>query len=129
LLARHATQPACAGCHAKIDPLGFGLENFDAVGRFRKSGKGIDASGKLPGGEALNGPKELRQVLLKRADRFSENLTEKLLAYALGRELAAPDAAAVGAITAELKAGHKFSTLVLGVVRSYPFLHRRNERE
>lgn len=129
LLAQHATQPACAGCHAKIDPLGFGLENFDAVGRFRKSSKDIDASGKLPGGDAFNGPKELRQVLLKRADRFAENLTEKLLAYALGREIQAPDAAAVRAITAALKDGHKFSTLVLGVVRSYPFQHRRNERE
>ncbi|QDU20281.1 DUF1592 domain-containing protein [Urbifossiella limnaea] len=128
-LANHAARPACAGCHAKIDPLGFGLENFDAVGRFRKSGKGIDATGKLPGGEAFDGAREMRQVLLKRKDRFAENLTEKLLSYALGRELAAPDAAAVRAITAELKDGFKFSTLVLGVVRSYPFGHRRNERD
>jgi len=126
LLAQHAARPACAGCHAKIDPLGFGLENFDAVGRFRKSGKDIDATGKLPGGVGFDGPKELRQVLLKRKDRFAENLTEKLLAYALGRELRAPDAAAVRGITAELKDGYKFSTLALGVVRSYPFQHRRN---
>ncbi len=130
LLAQHATQPACAGCHAKIDPLGFGLENFDAVGRFRKSGKDIDATGKLPGGEGFNGPKELRQVLLERKDRFAENLTEKLLAYALGRELQATDAAAVRTVTASMSAdGHKFSALVLGVVRSHPFQHRRNERE
>ncbi|MBN9519809.1 DUF1592 domain-containing protein [bacterium] len=129
LLAQHATQPACAGCHAKIDPLGFGLENFDAVGRFRKSSADVDATGKLPGGEAFNGPKELRQVLLKRKDRFAENLTEKLLAYALGRELQAPDAATVRAITAELaKDGYKFSTLVLGVTKGYPFQHRRNAR-
>jgi mono/diheme cytochrome c family protein len=127
-LAQHASRPACAGCHAKIDPLGFGLENFDAVGRFRKSGKDIDATGKLPGGEAFDGPKELRQVLLKRKDRFAENLTEKLLSYALGRELQAPDAAAVRGVTGELKDGYKFSTLVLGVVRSYPFQHRRNAR-
>jgi mono/diheme cytochrome c family protein len=130
LLAQHATQPACAGCHAKIDPLGFGLENFDAVGRYRTSNKDIDATGKLPGGEAFNGPKELRQVLLKQKDRFAENLTEKLLAYALGRELQATDAAAVRTITASMSAdGHKFSALALGVVRSHPFQHRRNERE
>jgi mono/diheme cytochrome c family protein len=129
LLAQHATQPACAGCHAKIDPLGFGLETFDAVGRTRKAGPDVDASGTLPGGEAFTGPKELRQVLLRRKDRVAENLTEKLLAYALGRELQAPDAAAVRAITADLaKDGYRFSTLVLGVVRSYPFQHRRNAR-
>ena len=130
LLARHATQPACAGCHAKIDPLGFGLETFDAVGRTRKAGPDVDATGKLPGGEAFNGPKELRQVLLKRKDRFAENLTEKLLAYALGRELQAPDAAAVRAVTTDLaRDGYRFSALVLGVVRSYPFQHRRNAKD
>lgn len=127
LLAVHATNATCAGCHKKIDPLGFGLENFDPVGRFRPSGKGIDATGQLPGGEAFDGPRGLKQVLLKRQGRFVENMTEKLLAYALGRELAPTDAAAVKGITADLaKHENRFETLVLGVVRSYPFQHRRN---
>ncbi len=127
LLSQHATQPACAGCHAKIDPLGFGLENFDAVGRFRKSSADVDATGKLPGGDTFNGPRELKQVLLKRKDRFAENLTEKLFVYALGRELQSSDTASVKAITAELVShDYRFSTLVLGITTSYAFQYRRN---
>lgn len=127
LLARHASQPACANCHAKIDPLGFGLETFDPIGRVRKTGKDVDATGKLPTGETFNGPRELRQVLLKRKGRFAENLTEKLLVYALGRELQPADAPTVNAITADLAANdYRFSRLVLGIAASYPFQHRRN---
>ena len=129
LLTAHATRAACAGCHAKIDPLGFGLENFDAIGRYRKSGPDVNATGKLPGGEAFDGPKELRAVLLKRKGRFVENATEKILSYALGRELQATDAAAVKTVAGDLEQnGYKFSTLVLGVAKSYPFQHRRNLR-
>jgi hypothetical protein len=128
-LAIHATNATCAGCHAKIDPLGFGLENFDAIGRSRQSGGAVDATGKLPTGEKFDGPKELKQVLLKRSGRFVENMTEKLLVYSLGRELQATDAVAVKAITADLeKHEYKFTALVLGVVKSYPFQHRRNAR-
>jgi hypothetical protein len=129
LLATHASRPACAACHVKIDPLGFGLETFDAVGRTRPPGPGVDASGKLPTGETFNGPRELKQVLLKRKGRFAENLTERLMAYALGRELQATDAVAVRAITADLeKNGYKFSALILGITRSYAFQHRRNSK-
>jgi mono/diheme cytochrome c family protein len=129
-LAMHATQPTCAGCHAKIDPLGFGLENFDAVGRWRKSGGDVDATGKLPGGDAFDGPKELKAVLLKRKARFVENVAEKLLVFALGRELQPGDAPAVKAIVADLeKNGYKFNALVAGVAKSFPFQHRRNARE
>lgn len=129
-LALHATQPNCAGCHAKIDPLGFGLENFDAVGRWRKSGGDVDAAGKLGGGDTFNGPKELKAVLLKRKARFVENMAEKLLVFALGRELQPGDAPAVKAITADLeKNNYKFSGLVAGVAKSFPFQHRRNFKE
>jgi hypothetical protein len=129
-LAAHATQAACAGCHAKIDPLGFGLENFDAIGRWRPSGRDIDASGKLPTGEAFNGPKELKAVLLKKKPRFVENVVEKLLTFALGRELTPADGPAVKAVAADLeKGGYKFDVLVLGVAKSFPFQHRRNPRE
>ena len=129
-LALHATQPSCAGCHAKIDPLGFGLENFDAVGRWRKSGGDVDATGKLPSGEAFDGPAGLKAVLLKKRPRFVENVTEKLLVYALGRELQSADALAVKQVTMELeKNGYRFSTLVTGVAKSFPFQHRRNTRE
>ncbi|MBN9119699.1 MAG: DUF1592 domain-containing protein [Planctomycetes bacterium] len=129
-LAAHATRAECAGCHAKIDPLGFGLENFDAVGRWRKSGGDVNASGRLPTGEAFDGPKELRAVLLKKKPRFVENVTEKMLVFALGRELQPGDAPAVKAVTADLeKNGYRFSVLVAGVARSFPFQHRRNPRE
>lgn len=129
-LAAHATQSACAGCHAKIDPLGFGLENFDAIGRWRPSGRDVDASGKLPTGEAFNGPKELKAVLLKKKPRFVENVTEKMLVFALGRELQAADAVAVKVIAADLeKDGYRFQTLVLGVAKSFPFQHRRSPRD
>jgi mono/diheme cytochrome c family protein len=129
-LALHATQANCAGCHAKIDPLGFGLENFDAVGRWRDSGGAVDATGKLPGGEAFNGPKELKAVLLKKKSRFVENVTEKMLMFALNRELQPSDAPAVKAITAEVeKNGYTFSVLVAGVAKSFPFRHRRNPKD
>jgi cytochrome c553 len=129
-LALHAAQPSCAGCHAKIDPLGFGLENFDAVGRWRASGEGIDAVGRLPGGAPFDGPAGLKKVLRERAPRFVENVTEKLLVFALGRELQPADAPAVKAITADLeKDGYKFSVLVAGVAKSFPFRHRRNPKD
>jgi hypothetical protein len=129
-LALHAKQPNCAGCHAKIDPIGFGLENFDAIGRGRPSGGDVDARGMLPGGEQFNGPKELKAVLLKKKPRFVENVTEKMLVFALGRELQPSDAPAVKAIVADLeKNGYKFSALAAGIAKSFPFQHRRNARD
>ena len=86
-LAMHASRAACANCHAKIDPLGFGLENFDAVGRWRPNSPEFDATGKLPSGETFAGPAELKKLLMTRKGVFLENLTGKMLSYAAGREL------------------------------------------
>ncbi len=128
-LKMHASQSACANCHARIDPLGFGLENFDAIGRFRKSGGAVDASGKLPTGEAFNGPKELKQVLLKRKGQFVRNLSARMLSYALGREIEQADEPVLNNIVADLEShDYRFSRLILGIVQSYPFQHRRNLR-
>ncbi len=93
-LEQHRTQADCAGCHKRMDPLGFGLESFDAIGRWRTeiSGEPVDASGEMTTGEKFTGPAELKQLLLKRTDDFTRNLTEKMLAYALGRGLEYYDA-------------------------------------
>jgi hypothetical protein len=93
-LAMHRRQESCAGCHDKIDPIGFGLENFDAIGRYRtlEANKPVDASGELPGGFRFNGPAELRTLIADRyADEFFENVIRKLVAFALGRALKAED--------------------------------------
>jgi Protein of unknown function (DUF1592)/Protein of unknown function (DUF1588)/Protein of unknown function (DUF1595)/Protein of unknown function (DUF1585)/Protein of unknown function (DUF1587)/Planctomycete cytochrome C len=127
-LALHATSPACAGCHKKMDPLGFALDNYDAVGRWRdqSGGQGIDTSGQLPTGEKFNGAAELKRIILNRKGEFVGNMTEQLLSYALGRELEYHDDFAVKEVTADLeKTGYRFSSLVLGIVRSYPFQYRR----
>ena len=132
-LALHRRNVACASCHSKIDPIGFGLENFDAVGRFRaqEAGRPVDNSGVLPGGETFRGPAELKQIILKRKDAFVRNLVEQMLVYALGRELQHQDECTIREVTAALaKDGHRFATLVQAIVKSYPFRHRRNsERE
>ena len=100
LLAQHARQPSCAACHAKIDPLGFALENYDAVGRWRETAddRPLDATGELPTGEKFDGRPELKQIVLQRQDQFVRNLVEQMLVYALGRELEDYDDCAVTAI-------------------------------
>ena len=128
-MARHARQAECAACHAKIDPLGYGLENYDAVGRWRTDlgGKPLDATGKLPGGEEFNGADELKKVILSRKADFERNLIERMLSYALAREVQGDDECATRKILADLERdGHTFSTLVLGVARSVPFQYRRD---
>ncbi len=126
-LALHASRAACANCHAKIDPLGFGLETFDAVGRWRPAAPDVDASGKLPTGEQFTGPAELKKLLLTRKGVFLENLTSKMLSYAAGRELAASDEFLIKSIAADLeKHDYKFSRLVLDIAQSVPMTHRRN---
>jgi mono/diheme cytochrome c family protein len=126
LMAQHATQNTCAACHRKMDPLGYALDRFDAVGRWRTE-EGLDTSGQLPTGEKFNGPQELKSILRQRQDAFVQNLTEQLLIYALGRELQPCDEDTVRAVTAALKDNdHRFGTLVLEVVKSYPFRHRRH---
>jgi hypothetical protein len=127
----HRTKPLCAACHQRMDPLGFGLENFDGIGAWRSmDGKfPIDASGVLPGGQAFNGPRQLRQILRKKAAEFRRCLVEKMLTYALGRGLEYYDRCAVDTISAAVaKDQNRFSRLVLAVVESEPFQMRRGKQ-
>ena len=127
-LSAHRKNPTCASCHRRMDPLGFGLENFDAVGAWRTAdGKfPIDASGKLPDGTEFTGPDELRAVLRSQPNAFAEALTAKLLTYALGRGLERYDRRTVKEIAARLPAReYRFSALVLEVVNSLPFQQQR----
>ena len=131
-LEEHRKNPTCASCHRRMDPLGFGLENFDAVGAWRTmDGKlPIDATGLLPDGRTFKGPEELRTILGGDRDAFARALTSKLLTYALGRGLERYDARTVKAIAASLPARqYRFSALVLEIVRSLPFQSRRPSRE
>lgn len=129
-MAEHRANPVCAGCHQLMDPIGLSLENFDAVGAWRDREKGgtsakIDAAGTLLDGTAINGPVELRNALLKKPEIFVSTLTEKLLIYALGRGLSAHDMPEVRKIVRGAGArSNRFSELILGVVRSRPFLQR-----
>ena len=128
---RHRANPVCASCHRLMDPPGFALEQFDAVGRFRTrsaAGTPIDASGELPDGTRFDGAAGLREALVGRPERFVGTLTEKLLTYALGRGLEHYDAPAVRAVTrAAAEDGYRFSSLVVGIVESAPFRMRRAE--
>jgi len=129
LLDLHRSKPECFTCHSRIDPLGFSLENFDAIGRWRDTDAGapVDASGVLPDGKAFNGPVELKQILLSRKDEFTRTLTTNLLIYALGRGLQREDDCVVRAAQeAASKNEYRFSTLVVTVVRSFPFRNSRN---
>jgi hypothetical protein len=123
-LERHRADPGCASCHAKLDPLGFVFENYDAIGQWRtKDGAfDIDPSGSLPGGDAFAGPKEFKTYLLAQRGKFTRCLAEKLLTFALGRGLDADDACEVDRIAADLERDdYRFSTLVHGIVTSVPF--------
>ena len=127
-LERHRADPACAACHAKLDPLGFALENFDAVGAWRTEDGGapVDASGTLPDGALVDGPAGLRRVLRERRVEFVETLAAKLLTYAIGRGLEWYDQPAVREIRRRAEAGdHRFSALVAAIVDSVPFRLRR----
>jgi cytochrome c5 len=126
---RHRTNRVCASCHARMDPLGFALENFDGVGTWRavEGEKPVDASGTLPDGTRFDGPNGLRAILLNRRDEFVQTAAEKLLTYALGRGLESYDAPAVRAITREAAASDsRWSSLVAGIVKSTPFRMRRS---
>jgi hypothetical protein len=123
-MERHRTDRACASCHERMDPLGFGLENFDAIGGWRthEGTRPIDASGKVAGGGSFRGPVELRAALLSRRDAFARCLAEKMLTYALGRGLDRADRRAVDRIVARLaRDGYRYSSLVLAIVESQPF--------
>ena len=127
-LEQHRSKPECASCHSKLDPLGFGLESFDAIGRWRTkiAGDPVDASGTLPGGRTFTGPVELKGILLERREQFMKNLTERMLAYALGRGLEFYDTPTVRKITDALaQDDFKAQRLVTEVVMSYPFQNRK----
>jgi hypothetical protein len=127
-LAQHRTSPTCNSCHSVIDPLGFALENFDVVGGWRsidESGKPVDASGTTASGAKIEGLTGLRALLLNEPDRFPRTVTEKLMAYALGRRLEYYDEPAVRKIVHDAAAkDYRWSSIILGIVQSPGFLMR-----
>jgi hypothetical protein len=131
-MEEHRSNPSCASCHKVMDPLGFALENFDAVGAWRTADDGtpIDASGQLADGTAIDGVVSLRRALLRRPETFVSTMTEKMLIYALGRGLSSYDMPAVRAIVRGAAGrDYRFSSLVLGIVNSVPFQMRTKPPE
>jgi len=128
-LAQHRANAVCATCHSMIDPTGFALENFDAIGRWRtvdESYNPIDASGQLPDGSSFNGVTELRASLAARPERFAHTVVEKLMTYALGRGVEAYDMPAIRKILRDTAgSGYRMQDLMLGIAQSYPFQYRR----
>lgn len=126
-LVAHRANPDCASCHARMDPIGFGLEGFDPIGRWRTEDAGlpIDAKGELPTGETFEGPQGLKDILMARKDDFARNLTRKMLGYALGRSLVRQDECVVTRCMEALQANeYRASHLFAEIVLSYPFRHR-----
>jgi mono/diheme cytochrome c family protein len=125
----HRTNVVCANCHKILDPIGFGLENFDAIGRWRDqddSGGAIDAVGELPGGKHFTSPKELKVIIAARKDELARNLTQKLLAYALCRQLEGYDEIVVDHLMETIaRDDYRMQTLISDLVTSYPFVNRR----
>jgi hypothetical protein len=132
-LERHRANPVCASCHRNIDPVGFALENFDAVGQWRtatREGLAIDAAGVLSDGSKVDSPSALRQALLARPDVFTATITEKMLIYALGRGLEPVDMPVVRSIVKNSAAqNYAMQSIVLGIVRSVPFQMRTTLRD
>src|SRR5262245_6396455 len=130
-LAAHRDNVVCATCHRSIDPVGFALENFDAIGQWREfeaDGQAIDAQGSVPGGGTFRGVEGLENALLTRPDLFVSALTENLMTFALGRGVEYYDAPTVRRIVKDAgKDGYRFSSLILGIVKSAPFQMRRGE--
>ena len=126
-LAQHRADPTCAGCHSRIDPLGFALENYDALGQWRSedAGQPIDNTGELPDGTKFAGPDELRAVLTEKKDLFVRNLTNRMLGYALGRGLTRQDSCTVDSIVSLLKTqNYKSQALIEAIVMSRPFRYQ-----
>ena len=129
-MVQHRANPACAGCHARMDPIGFAMENFDPVGRWRDADAGtpIDASGLFPDGVKFDGTAGLKAALLSHPEEFVSTVTEKLLMYALGRNVQYFDRPAVRAIMKEgARTNYTFASLVMGVVKSTPFQMRETQ--
>jgi hypothetical protein len=131
-LAQHRANPVCANCHSRIDPLGFALENYDAIGQWRTedAGKPIDARGELPDGKVFEGPDQLKAVLLENKKLFIRNLTNKVLGYALGRGLTLRDGCVVDNIVAEVeRSDYSAHALIDAVVFSMPFRYQSAQKE
>jgi hypothetical protein len=129
-LAAHRANPACAGCHKLMDPAGFALEHFDAVGRWREyeEGRPIDSTGALPDGSQFEGVTGLERAILKRPDVFLGTLAEKLLTFALGRGVESSDGPAIRKIVRDSRASdYRFSSVVVGIATSTPFQMRKSE--
>jgi hypothetical protein len=128
-LQQHRADTACASCHQLMDPVGFALENFDGVGRWRDTdaGQPVDASGGLPGGSEFTGVSGLEQALLDRPELFVRTLTEKLLTFGLGRGVEYYDAPAIRQIVRDARNdNYRFSRLIVGIVQSTPFQMRKS---
>ncbi len=128
----HRENAVCASCHNQMDPLGFGFENFDGIGKYRiKDGEfPVDSSGILPTGEKFDGPMELVDILTSRGAAFARTLTERMLVFALGRGLNYYDECAVDKIMKQLKKDeYRFQTIIAEIVLSDPFLKRRGEEK
>ncbi|MEO7192089.1 MAG: DUF1592 domain-containing protein [Vicinamibacterales bacterium] len=126
----HRTQPLCASCHRRMDPLGFALENYDAIGRWRtEDGKfPIDSSGQFPNGKSFSGPAQLKSILLESMPDFTRGVAERMLTYALGRGVEAYDRPTIRALVqATTDDGYRIQSLIRGIVHSVPFQQRRGE--
>ena len=125
----HQSEATCRNCHKVLDPIGFGLENFDAIGRWREKndeGLAIDSAGRLPNGKVFSSPAELKGLLAMKEADLARNLTERLMAYALGRQLEGYDQIVVDRLLAEsAKDGYRVSSIISGVITSYLFTYRR----
>jgi Protein of unknown function (DUF1588)/Protein of unknown function (DUF1592)/Protein of unknown function (DUF1585) len=129
---RHRASPACAGCHARIDGLGFALENFDVIGRWRTRDEGgdIDPSGKLANGVSFSGPRGLKNLLLEDSEPFVRGTVEKLMTYALGRELDARDQPTLREIMRSTEENrYRFQDLIVAIVKSVPFSMRQTQQD
>ena len=129
-MVEHRANPACAGCHKLMDPVGFAMENYDAVGRRRDvvDGKPVDASGGLPDGSKFEGVAGLEQAILRHPDAFASTFSEKLMTYALGRGTEPFDGPAIRKVVTEAeKNDYRFSSFILGIVNSTPFTYRRTQ--
>jgi len=128
-MEQHRADPLCASCHVKMDPLGFALENFDAIGKWRthsEVGLELDTVGTMPDGSVLNGPAGLRDVLMSQEDEFTRTAIQKLLIYALGRGIEYYDQPAIREIMRNAEADdHRWSSVIMEVVKSTPFQMRR----
>lgn len=130
-MEQHRANPTCASCHQRMDPLGFGLENFNAIGAYRdqENGKAIDPSGDLPGGEKFQGPADLRKILLAKSELFARCFTEKMLTYATGRGMERADNCVIDAIVEKSKKdGYKMQDVIAEIVKSEPFQKRKAKR-